>query len=297
MTNQLTIPSPNALFLPTAGDPNARSSIKRYIAWMDTQRVHWVNADLSDYREYLLHESGLSVASAKKHMERVRSRYRQLINSNAVRNMIQSQIPPGSSPADVYAITEEFLTRLRNNIEYGENVAIKETKKTARLDSEFTWLKPDEIDAIFQVIPSTRDGMRDAAIFGLACSFGLRESEVCAVTVEALRETVGGRQGVNVEHGKGDKQRFVFFDKSANWLAPVYNWLQFANITTGRVIDINRRQLQNRVKLYTYAKPHDLRRSYASILYYSGRSVEYIAQQLGHADTKTTLIYLGVITQ
>ncbi len=294
--NALTLPSPNALFLPAAGDPNARSSCKRFVTWMDTRRVHWTQADLSDYRDYLLHESGLSVASAKKHMERVRSRYRQLLNSNAVRDMIQAHIPPGASIADTYAATEEFLTRIRNNVDYGDNVAIKGTKRTVRLDSEFNWLTVDEIDAIFHVIPSTRDGLRDAAIFGLACSFGLREAEVCAVTVEDLYETVQGRNGVNVAHGKGDKQRFVFFDAVTNWLVPVYNWIQHEGITSGRVININRRQLQNRVKMYTHARPHDLRRSYARILYDNGRTVEYIRQQLGHEDTKTTLIYLGLIT-
>jgi hypothetical protein len=64
--NTLALPSPNALFLPTAGDANARSSIKRFVTWMDTRRVHWTQADLSDYRDYLLYESGLSVYSICK---------------------------------------------------------------------------------------------------------------------------------------------------------------------------------------------------------------------------------------
>ena len=40
-------------------------------------------------------------------------------------------------------------------------------------------------------------------------------------------------------------------------------------------------------------KPHDLRRTYARLLFDAGMKVEAIKQNLGHANIETTLHYIG----
>jgi integrase len=45
----------------------------------------------------------------------------------------------------------------------------------------------------------------------------------------------------------------------------------------------------------TTARPHDLRRTYARRLYEAGVDLVAIQQNLGHADIKTTLRYIGAL--
>lgn len=298
MPNNLATASVNALFLPTDADKNTRSSVTRFIGWLDQRGLHWTQADLKDYLDYLLNDSGLSRVSVKKHMERVRGRYRDLQHSNAVRDMIQARIPADATPADVHAITQEFLIRLQNNTEYNKRLAVPITQQTTYTDDKFTWLSREDVNGILYAVtlPRTDIGYRDAAIFGLCLSFGLREAEACAVTVEDLGKTVQSIPGVEVRRGKGDKQRFVQYDELTDFTEYVYLWLEVAGVTSGLVLQgLKPRQLQNRVKLYTEARPHDLRRTYAKLLHSGGRSIEYVKQQLGHSNLETTFRYLGLI--
>lgn len=295
--NQLTPQSPNALFFPAEADKNIKSAIRRFIRWLDERGLTWWSVDLADYRDYLVNQSNLSTVSAKKHLEHVRGRFADLLHSNEVRTMIQARIPATMDAANAYAITEEFLTRLSNNTQYDKRLAIKLPKKTTYLDSEFHWLTADEVSAVIQSVPRTsRLGMRDAALLALLATYGLREAEACAATVADMRATVQGKQGLHVPLGKGMKQRFVQVDPLADYRAYITDWLYYMGIESGLILDgLKPRQLQNRVKLYTDARPHDLRRSYAKILHDGGRSIEFIGQQLGHSKLETTLIYLGMI--
>lgn len=296
--NALTPQSPNALFYPDTADKNTRSAVKRFITWLDERGQHWAKADLKEYRDYLLaDESGLSRASAKKHLERVRARYQDMLHSNDVRDMIQRQIPAGQDAANAYAITEETLTRIANNSQYDKRTAIRLTTVASYVDSDFHWLSPQEIHGIISGIQRVNKlTYRDAAIIALCYTYGLREAEACAVTVADLKETQLEHPGVLIRSGKGMKRRFVRLDEITDYLVYVYDWMRIKGISKGYVLGgIKPRQLQNRVKLYADITPHDLRRSYAKNLHEGGRSMEYIGQQLGHAKLETTLIYLGLI--
>lgn len=296
--NQLTTASPNAVFLATEADANTRSSVAKFVRWLDAGGLSWVSADLKDYLDYL-NASDLAQSSVKKHMERIRARYRDMQHSNVVRDMIQTRLPAGADAANAYAVTEEFLTRIRNNTEYDKRLEVKLTKITAYTDDKFTWLSYGEISDIFASIPMhTEIGYRDAAIFALCLSFGLREDEACNVTVEDLSKFVKGVAGVEVRHGKCDKQRFIQLDQITDYTGYIQDWIGFAGISSGLVLRVLKpRQLQNRVKLYTTARPHDLRRTYAKLLHEGGRSIEFIGQQLGHSQLSTTMRYLGLITR
>lgn len=292
----LTPQSPNAPFIPEAAEPNTASALRRFVRWLDATGRAWWQVDLSDYRNHLLHETALSDASAKKHLERVRKRYGQLLRSNTIRDAIQAALPSGASIADRYAATEEVLVRIANNTQYSDDVAITLPTDVARVDADFMWLSVADVEAILDSIPRDERGYRDAAMIALAFTYGLREAELCAVTVEALRHTKQGKPGVLVERGKGAKRRFVFLHDAADFTPVVDDWLRFAAIAQGVVFDIKPRAFAYRLKRYTEAKPHDLRRSYARALYDAGAPVEFIRQQMGHVKVETTLLYVGILT-
>lgn len=297
--NSLSNPSPNAVFLATEADANTRSSVARFVRWLDAGGLSWVSADLKDYLDYL-NASDLAQSSVKKHMERIRARYRDMQHSNVVRDMIQSRLPAGADAANAYAVTEEFLTRLRNNTEYDKRLEVKLTKITTYTDDKFTWMSRDEILSLFWSIEISGRKLweRDAAIFGLCLSFGLREEEACNVTVDDLNKFVKGVPGVEVRRGKGNKQRFIQYDELTDYTRHIQRWLEVGDIASGLVLQgLKPRQLQNRVKLYTTARPHDLRRTYAKLLHEGGRSIEFIGQQLGHSQLSTTMRYLGLIAR
>lgn len=291
--------TPNTVFLVTDSDKNTRSSVAKFVRWLDDNGLSWANADLKAYLDYLnALNPPLLQSTIKKHMERVRARYKDMQHSNTVRDMIQAQIPATADAANAYAVTEEFLTRIRNNTQYDKRLEVKLTQRTTYTDDKFRWLTREEVDDLFKRIPATKQGARDAAIFGLCLSYGLREAEACAVTVADMNKFVKGIAGVEVRHGKGDKQRFVQRDPLTDYTGYIQAWLEIAGITEGLVLEgLKERQLQNRVKVYTTARPHDLRRTYAKLLHAGERSVEYIAQQLGHSQISTTLIYLGLISR
>lgn len=310
MTNALTPQSPNALFYPPDADKNVRSSILAFLRWLDASGKTWLTADLKEYRDYLL-ASDYKDSTAKKHMERVRGRYKDLLHSNAVRDFIQAQIAPDAPPERIFAVTEEVLKRLENNTQYDKRTEIKLPTDIARVDSDFTWLTTAEIDAIFDSIP--RDdliGYRDAAMLGLLASYGLREMEACAITVADLRETQDNQPGVLVRKGKGNLRAFVRWDELTDYTAFIEDWIFMAKIRDdGKPIlksfglndyntitgDLSIRQLSQRVNRIAHTAPHNFRRSYAKILFNGGRDIAYIRQQLRHAKIDTTLRYLGLL--
>lgn len=311
MANALAPASPNAAFLPPSADKDSKSSIRQYVAWLDANGWHWFTADLGQYRDYLLHDTQLAKASAKKHLERIRRRYRFLLNDNSIREYLYAA-SPGGTPADKFAFVQEALIRLTNNTQYSERVRIKVTTKMHHADGEFVRLSPVEVNALLSSIP--RDsllGYRDAALISLAYACGLRESELVAVTVDDLLQRLNGQPALRIRHGKGDKQRLMIYGVMEDYVLPVMDWLEVSGITDGFVFralspdgnsilgdTLTARAFAYRMKAYTggSVRPHDLRRSYARNLYDAGASIEFIRQQLGHEKVETTMLYVGLLT-
>jgi len=118
---------------------------------------------------------------------------------------------------------------------------------------------------------------------------------------------------VYVRMGKGCKSRFVPYGNFEQVLTVIDKWMDAANITTGRVFrsfrhhgvtitsSITTRAIQNILKAYPvmvggklqHVKPHDLRRTYAKLLYQSGMDILSISQNLGHSSIETTKKYIG----
>ena len=119
-----------------------------------------------------------------------------------------------------------------------------------------------------------------------------------------------------MREGKGCKERLIPYGELSWVLAIVDRWLAAAGIGSGPVFRgiykggrrLRRGRLSVRAIQYILAsypvmvdgelvtvRPHDCRRTYARRLYEAGMDLVAIQQNLGHADVKTTLGYIGTL--
>ena len=147
-------------------------------------------------------------------------------------------------------------------------------------------------------------GRRDAAILALMVGAGLRRGEITSLSVDGFDPDA---QTVRVR-GKGNKERIVPLpDYVANaveaWLIVrgpqgealfvhcrfVVQWWQELAANGGAVaLLLERRRRQAGIDRCT---PHDLRRTYISMLLDQGVDVGLVQRLAGHADVATTLRY------
>ena len=135
-----------------------------------------------------------------------------------------------------------------------------------------------------------------------------------SIGAEDLRQELGGELALHIREGKGAKERLIPYGELDWCLAIVDRWLAAAGIHSGAVFrgfyrggkTLRRGRLSVRAIEYilndypitkngnvVQVKPHDCRRTYARRLYEAGADLVAIQQNLGHADIKTTLGYIG----
>jgi len=209
---------------------------------------------------------------------------------------------------------DEVLTRLSNAIDPVHSSVKTETKQD-RIAAEELRLTPAQATTLMRK-PGTKTlhGLRDTALIACGLATSLREAELAALAVADLRQcgSDGQTLGVYVREGKGAKSRFVPYGGNEQVLVIVDRWLA-AGITVGRVFrsfehhsqtataSITPRGIQDVLKAYPVmvngtlhtVKPHDLRRTYAKLLYEGGMDIVAIQQNLGHNNLQTTLRYIG----
>ena len=305
-----------ALLVPTSGDKDTLHRAGKFADWLEATGGRWYDPDLAAYRDALL-SAGLVPASVRAHLSTVRSLYRRrVLDSNAARQRLFDAAPPDSALADKKAFVDEVLTRLDNALE--PDAAPVETLTAQDVaDAAHVRLTQAEAEALLSA-PGTGSlvGLRDTAIIALLLCTGLREAELCNLDVADLRQSLGGELAVHVRRGKGCKARLVPYGDLSWALAIVEKWLAVAGITGGPVFRgfyrgkrklrptrLTPRAVQMILKDYPVmiggqkgtVTPHDLRRTYARRLYEGGLDVVAIQQNLGHADLKTTLGYIGTL--
>ncbi|PJZ84321.1 tyrosine-type recombinase/integrase [Leptospira harrisiae] len=140
-------------------------------------------------------------------------------------------------------------------------------------------------------------------IFTLLYSSGIRIGEVLNLQVNDIDFE---RKAIYIRSGKGGHGRYaILADKTSSLLKQyleIYNpksYLFFSQ--KGKNIPISPRTIQaafqkirNLSKIQKYATVHTLRHSFATHLLEDGYSLVYIQKLLGHADIKSTMIYLHV---
>jgi len=145
--------------------------------------------------------------------------------------------------------------------------------------------------------------VREKSIFTLLYSSGIRIGEVLNLKVSDIDFE---RKAIFVVSGKGGHGRYaILADKTATLLKQymeIYNpkfYLFFSK--KGKNIPISPRTIQaafqkirNLSRIQKYGTVHTLRHSFATHLLEDGYCLVYIQKLLGHADIKSTLIYLHV---
>lgn len=303
--------SAHAVIVPEGATKDTKHRLTKFATYLDQFGYPWHAPDLAAYRDHLL--ESLSPVSVLAHLSSIRSRYRDLMRD---RDLFYSLIEAGTDdPVLRKAMVDEITTRLSHAID-PEAAPVKVTKIQDREDQPGQRLTQAQAQALMAGPDTgTLIGLRDTALIVLALCTGLREAELAALDVDDLRARVDGRLACKVAHGKGNKQRLVLYGDLAWSLQIVDQWLTRAGIDHGpvfrglykggrvRASRLSTRQIQSIVSSYPVliegnpvtVRPHDLRRTYARLLYDGGMDLVGIQQQLGHSNIKTTLRYIGLL--
>jgi site-specific recombinase XerD len=169
-------------------------------------------------------------------------------------------------------------------------------------------LAADELQALLRVCrrDASPAGARDAAMFALAWSTGMRRSEITALRLSDLKEA--GDHWVVQVHGKGNKVRQAYLFAAGPWLK---GWLSRRGLDAGPVFCRIRKggQLVRGLRLSEGALPqilarrsleaalaeaphwHDFRRTFAGNLLDEGVDLATVQRLLGHTSPTTTSNY------
>jgi len=174
-----------------------------------------------------------------------------------------------------------------------------------------TWLTEAEAQALLNAPPEdTAKGLRDRALLAVLLGAGLRRAEVVGLTFAHLRK-VRGRWAIVDLVGKGNRVRTVPIPA---WCKEAIDrWAEVAGLSDGLVFRsmrsggrVNDRALRPEAlaeivrgyarKLGLDVSPHDLRRTFAKLVYADGEGapLPQIQLTLGHAQLETTMGYLGI---
>jgi site-specific recombinase XerD len=330
-TKLSTITEAHSVLMPEKAGKDRASRLRRFCDWLtETDRGWHDDPDLARYRDYLLENGrvrgdgdGLAPSTVRAHVSTVRARYDDLLSDNAVRDALEvavrralDQNGDGYGPADVEALVNRKLARLRNATDPNKSeVAITTAQDVA--DSEHYRLTTDQAAALLHA-PGTDTirGLRDTAILALMIATGIRAAEAAALQIDDLRQYLDGELALHVRHGKGDKARLIPYG-AMDWVLVIVDaWTSATAISRGPVLrgfyrgsrsvrsePITTRAIQDVLSRYPVSiagelitlTPHDLRRTYARLMYQNNIDLLSIQQNLGHADSKTTLGYIGAM--
>lgn len=293
------------LLLPDQAGENTRYRIEPYLDWLADQTngpFDWLIPDLQAYGHHL--QGRMGNKSVNAHLSTIRVQYRRLMRDNALRSQLVHQFGVD--------LVNEVMVRLENALHPDAThfpvVTDQDSDRRVRLSSDQVNELLDQIDT------GDLTGMRDEAMIRLLLATGLREAECVALTVPDLYDDYEGIQAVFVARGKGNKSRKVPIAGLYKFFMPaVERWLYHAGINAGAVFRgvkkngkpksraLNKRSVEWILGKYPIllrgspyvVKPHDLRATYARTAILSGVRLEALAQNMGHAEIRTTLGYVG----
>lgn len=283
--------------------------LRRYVAWLHETRRFWTEPDFDAYHDYLIRERRLSEASAKAHLATIRARYRELLQSGVIRQVLAQEI--ASQPNGTYEQLEQWLDQIVEAISTQpqrlSSVKSSETEaKVLSVEQAAMLLRRPGLDTLI--------GLRDTAILALMLGTGLREQEVIALEVQNLYGWSAEEQlpVVCVPKAPGCVERYVPYLHYAV-IGIVERWLRVAKVLFGPVFrgfyrgekvrptPLSRRALQQVLASYpievdgeqVVVRPLDLRRTYARLLYDQGYDFFTIQRYLGVKQANTVASYLA----
>ena len=248
-----------------------------FSAWMNKTGLPFTKATVQKYRMELI-EQGYSASTTNQRLSVVRAIAREAADNGIL------------APAIAQGI---------------QNVSGIETHGR-RIGLRLTSQQAQELLALPE---GNLMGMRDKALLGLLVGSGLRRFELAKLKVDHLGYEQDRPAILNIV-GKKLRVRSI---PLAEWTWDLtWDWLETAGIDEGPVIrgfykggkkirphGISTQAINDIVMKYgemmgLELHPHDLRRTFARLAFDGGSSVEQIQISLGHADAKTTYVYLGL---
>lgn len=222
------------------------------------------------------------------------------------------QLKPTTINLYVNALRGVFKAAYINNqlsTEAYEKLRSVKFYKGSRLARNREPIEKDVLKAVIDTCDDSPLGVRDAAIISLMANCGLRRDEVVNLTVSQYNRDIGKMNVI----GKGDKERVIPVPKKVRtrinrWLdtvrthqegylfCRVRRWGKVDNSLnkplTGQAIynmlETRSLSLPDNMKI----KPHALRRFCGTNLLKNGHDIALVKDVLGHADIKTTQVYI-----
>lgn len=299
-----------------ANNKDYKSRLKKWLDYVG-QSDRLLIPDIQEYSENL-YLKGYGIGYTQNHISTVRSLYRQLLED---RDFFYSKLVPniGLGLSDSKAYVDEIILRIENKLKF----TIKGDVIQDRADSEIgIRLEAHELEAWVNIPMIHRDSnypkyIRDKAIFALMSITGIRVQEAGKLRVSDVLQTFGGYPALRVKFGKGSKQRMIPYGEN-DPLPLVYEWLGLSGIDdiekqgdqplfcqilrngetgknglSARTIERLFEYYSEHYGIHERVRPHDLRRTYAYLLWKAGVDLVMIKSNLGHSKLETTLGYIG----
>lgn len=253
--------------------------------------VHWYESHIGLFLRWLSdQEIGTLEAVTAEHIEHYIAYLRDVPCLNR-----KGKLSPTTIRKRVSAIRTYFRWAFKLKlIEHDLAASIVPPKVGRRLPKALT---PAQVKTLLSVSMSARER---AAIL-LILDSGLRLSEAANLDIGDVDLE---RCVAHVQHGKGDKERYVVFSEDTSaalqaWLDERYTNFGETGIFTGlqgKLTSIGLYKLIMRVaeRAGVVLHPHMLRHTFATAYLDAGGSILDLRDLMGHTDIKTTTIYVSV---
>lgn len=246
----------------------------------DTEFALITTRQIKRYLEWLHNEKGLSKRTAHDSWIACSSLWTWAASELETAHIIRGKIAaPSFTEKEIDPFTRDEVKALVRAIDRSNEWETPNGKKTASK-------RPTAV--------------RDRAIVAVLLDSGIRASELCALIISDYDQKRGR---LNIRHGKGDKQRFVFLgDRSRKALWKYLSERQGAKpaeplfaTQTGTHLDRNNlrhllKNIADRAGVEN-CHPHRFRHTYAIEFLRNGGNVFELQKILGHTDLKTVQRY------
>jgi site-specific recombinase XerD len=181
--------------------------------------------------------------------------------------------------------------------------------KGSRLARNREPVEKDLLKAVIDACDESPLGLRDAAIISLMAFCGLRRAEVCDLTLSQYSREKGSLNVI----GKGDKERVITVhykvrERINQWIDEIRTnqaGYLFCRVRRWGKVDktldtpLTGQAIYNMLAKRSLSlpdsmqiKPHALRRFCGTSLLKNGNDISLVKKVLGHADIKTTQVYI-----